>query len=62
MSVPLYVPELINEEISRKIVFDGIANPKPCESLTIAVVMPTTLPKEFSSNPPELPGLIGVLV
>jgi hypothetical protein len=52
----------MSEEISLRIVFDGIAKPNPCESLTIAVVMPTTLPSEFKSNPPELPGFIGVLV
>jgi len=59
---PLYVPVVVRADISLRIVFDGIAKPKPCESETIAVVMPTTFPTPFSSGPPEFPGFMGALV
>ena len=40
-------------------VFDGIAKPRPWAIAMIAVLMPTTRPRESTSGPPELPGLIG---
>ena len=40
-------------------VFDGIAKPRPWAMAMIAVLMPTTKPRESTSGPPELPGLIG---
>ena len=42
--------------------FDGIAKPKLFELLTIAVVMPMTLPLYVIKGPPLLPELIGALV
>ena len=40
---------------------EGMAKPMPSEPpllLSIAVLMPTTLPSRSTSGPPELPGLI----
>ena len=42
--------------------FDGIAKPMPEPPATIAVLMPTTSPCMFTSGPPELPGLMAVLI
>ena len=43
-------------------VSEGIANPRLCELLIPAVVMPTTSPPYVMRGPPELPGLMAVLV
>src|SRR2546422_11047598 len=43
----------------------GTAKPMPTEprtGLSIAVLMPTTSPRELISGPPELPGVIGASV
>lgn len=67
MSVPwtpsqecsLYVPLSMSHATSRSMAFEGIAKPKPCEFVTIAVVIPTTCPLLLSKGPPELPGFMG---
>jgi S1-C subfamily serine protease len=40
-------------------VLDGMAKPRPWAMAMIAVLIPTTKPRESTSGPPELPGLIG---
>ena len=50
-----------------RIVLIGTAKPMPmlparCASVKIAVFMPITSPRTFSSGPPELPGLIAASV
>ena len=57
----LYFPVSIRDGNSRNIVSDGIPNPTPCEPVTAAEVIPTTLPYELSKGPPEFPGLIEAL-
>ena len=42
-------------------VSEGIAKPRPCELVTLAVVIPTTCPLAFRRGPPELPGFMGAL-
>ena len=40
----------------------GMANPMPEPPRTIAVLMPITSPRMFTSGPPELPGLMAASV
>src|SRR5208282_4999005 len=58
----VYVPVVTSDGNSRSIVSEEIAKPRPWEPWTTAVVTPTTNPFALSSGPPELPGLIGLLI
>jgi hypothetical protein len=43
--------------MTRWAVLTGTAKQIPCAPLMIAVLIPTTSPRESTSGPPELPGL-----
>src|SRR5439155_616576 len=56
------LPRSISWLVTRLTMLAGIANPMPWPVATIAVLIPMTSPRRFTSGPPELPGLIDASV
>ena len=48
-------------ETTHLAVLDGMEKPMPWAMAMMAVLMPTTRPRESTSGPPELPGLSGAV-
>src|SRR5581483_4412411 len=52
------LPRSMSWAVTRFTMLAGIAKPMPWPVATMAVLMPMTSPRRFSSGPPELPGLM----
>ena len=55
-------PRSISCAVTRLTMLAGIAKPMPWPVATMAVLIPITSPRRFTSGPPELPGLIDASV